>query len=257
MKVVLFCGGFGTRLREHSETIPKPLVDIGNRPIIWQLMKYYEHFGHTEFILCLGYQGHIIKQYFLKYDECISNDFVLSDGGRSIELFNRDIENWRITFVDTGLHANLGERLMAVRQHLEGDAVFLANYSDGLSTLHLPDHIEMFEQRQAVASFLAVRPSQSFSRVVVDQDNRVNAIEYISGSDVWINGGFFVFSQEIFDYMKPGEELVEEPFQRLIGEGRLFANQYQGFWGAVDTFKDKCRFDEMYAHGDTPWRVWD
>lgn len=256
MKVVLFCGGFGTRLREFSETIPKPLVDIGHRPVIWHLMKYYEHFGHKEFILCLGYRGHMIKEYFLKYDECLSNDFVMTAGGRSIELFNRDIEDWRITFVDTGLNANLGQRLMAVREHLAGEEVFLANYSDGLSSLPLAEHIERFRSSGAVASFVAVRPSQTFSRVSADATGRVTEIEYISGSDVWINGGFFVLSRAIFDYMAPGEELVEAPFQRLIAEGKLYAYKYEGFWAAIDTFKDKKRFDDMHAQGDTPWRLW-
>ena len=133
MKVVIFCGGLGTRLREYSETIPKPLVNIGERPIIWHLMKYYAHFGHKDFILCLGYRGDLIKNFFLNYNECDSNDFVLSESGRKIELFNEDTSDWRITFVDTGLKSNIGQRLKAVEKHLEGEEVFLANYTDGLS----------------------------------------------------------------------------------------------------------------------------
>ena len=120
MKVVLFCGGLGTRLREHSDTIPKPLVNIGYRPILWHLMRYYAHFGHKDFILCLGYRGDLIREYFLNYNECMSNDFVLSEGGRKIELLRSDIEDWRITFVDTGLHSNIGQRLLRVRQYLRG-----------------------------------------------------------------------------------------------------------------------------------------
>ena len=156
VKVVLFCGGFGTRLREYSETIPKPLVDVGHRPIIWHLMKYYEHHGHSDFILCLGYQGRMIKEYFLNYDECMSNDFVMTEGGKNVELYNRDIDNWRITFVDTGLNANLGERLLAVRKYLGDDEFFLANYSDGLSDLPLLDHIEMTQDRRALAGFVGI-----------------------------------------------------------------------------------------------------
>lgn len=256
MKVVLFCGGFGTRLREYSETIPKPLVDVGHRPIIWHLMKYYEHFGHKEFILCLGYQGQMIKEYFLNYNECLSNDFVLTEGGKKVELFNRDIDDWKITFVDTGLQSNLGQRLMLVREHLGDDEVFLANYSDGLSDLPMADHIQTTLDVGAVAGFAAVRPSQTYSRVLADDDGRVTSIDYISGSDVWINGGFFVLHKSIFDYMQPGEELVEKPFGRLIEEGKLYANRYQGFWGAIDTFKDKKRFDDLSARSETPWMVW-
>ena len=124
MKVVLFCGGLGTRLREHSDTIPKPLVNIGHRPILWHLMRYYAHYGHKDFILCLGYRGDLIREYFLNYNECISNDFVLSDGGKKIELLSRDLDDWRITFVDTGLQSNIGQRLLRVRKFLEGEDSF-------------------------------------------------------------------------------------------------------------------------------------
>jgi len=133
MKVVLFCGGLGTRLREYSETIPKPMANIGYRPILWHLMKYYAHFGHTEFILCLGYRGDLIKQYFLDYNECLSNDFELSGGGKHVRLYGRDIDQWKITFADTGLHSNIGQRLKAVQRYLGDDPIFLANYSDGLA----------------------------------------------------------------------------------------------------------------------------
>ena len=137
MKVVLFCGGLGTRLREHSDTIPKSLVNIGPRPIVWHLMRYYSHFGHKEFILSLGYRGDLIRQYFLDYQETMSNDFTLSDGGRKIELHSSDMDDWKITFVDTGLHSNIGERLSAVRSYVENEDIFLANYSDGLSNAPL------------------------------------------------------------------------------------------------------------------------
>ena len=133
MKVVLFCGGQGMRMREFSETIPKPMVPIGYRPIMWHLMRYYAHFGHKDFILCLGYRGDSIKEYFLNYKEWLSNDFVLSGGGADVQLLSSDIDDWRITFVDTGTHSNIGERLRAVRPHLEGEEIFLANYSDGLT----------------------------------------------------------------------------------------------------------------------------
>ena len=132
MKVVLFCGGLGMRMREYSEAVPKPLVPIGYRPILWHLMKYYAHYGHKDFILCLGYRADAVKNYFLEYNECITNDFVLSEGGKKIEMLNRDIHDWNITFVDTGLMSNIGQRLKAVEEHLHGEEMFLANYSDGL-----------------------------------------------------------------------------------------------------------------------------
>ena len=257
MKVVLFCGGMGMRLREFSEEIPKPMIKIGYRPILWHLMKYYAHFGHNDFILCLGYKADVIKEYFLNYNECLSNDFVMSGDRSNLSLLNRDIHDWRITFVDTGMTRNIGERLMAVREHLRGEEMFLANYSDNLTDLNLPDMIEDFRSRQqAVASFLCVRPSQSFHVVSLNGDSDVKCIQEVAYSDVWINGGYFILRQEIFDYLEPGDELVIQPFQRLIQEKRLNAYRYDKFWAAMDTFKEKQRFDDMYARGDAPWEVW-
>ncbi len=256
MKVVLFCGGYGTRLREFSETIPKPLVDIGYRPIIWHLMKYYAHFGHNEFILALGYRGDLIKEYFLKYDECVSNDFVLTESGKNIQLLNSDIDDWKVTFCDTGLNSNIGQRLLRVRHLLEDDEAFLANYSDGLSDLPLPEQLTSFQASPAVANFVCVRPSYSLSAVETNEDGIVTGINYMSDGDARINGGFMILRRDIFDYIDEGEELVEEPFGRLIQEGKLSGYKYDGFWAAMDTFKDKKNFDEMVADGTMPWCVW-
>ena len=256
MKVVLFCGGLGTRLREYSETIPKPMVTIGYRPIIWHLMKYYAHFGHTEFILCLGYRGDLIKKYFIEYDEWLSNDFRLAGGDGEIRLYNRDIADWKITFADTGLHSNIGQRLNAIRHYLEEDTVFLANYSDGLSDLPLDEYLERFHRTDKIASFVCVHPSQSFHTVSLSGDGLVDDIRHVGGVDLWINGGFFAFRREIFDYLKDGEELVEEPFHRLIGLQQLTAYRHEGFWACMDTLKDKQAFDDMNARGETPWQVW-
>ena len=256
MKVVLFCGGLGTRLREYSETVPKPMVNIGYRPILWHLMKYYAHYGHTEFILCLGYRGDLIKQYFIHYQEWLSNDFQITGRDRSVQLFGQDLADWKITFADTGLHANIGERLKAVEHYLGRDPVFLANYSDGLSDLPLGPYLDRFTQQDKVASFLCVRPSQSFHSVSFGRAGLVEDIRPVGTSELWINGGFFAFKREIFDYMKEGEDLVHEPFQRLIGVQQLTGYRYGGFWAAMDTFKDKQAFDDMAARGDTPWQVW-
>ena len=256
MKVVLFCGGMGTRLREHSDTIPKPLVNIGSRPILWHLMRYYAHHGHKDFILCLGYRGYMIREYFLKYSECMSNDFVMSGPDRQVELLNRDMDDWRITFVDTGLHANLGQRLMRVRKYLQGEELFLANYSDGLSDLALDAYIDEFKAHNALAGLVTVRPSQSFHAVHADPDGTVTELRSVADSDYWINGGFFCLRNEIFDYMRDGEELVEQPFRRLAEERRLWAKRYSGFWAAMDTFKDKIAFDRMDGRGECPWMLW-
>lgn len=256
MKVVLFCGGQGMRMREFSDHLPKPMVPIGYRPILWHLMRYYAHFGHTDFVLCLGYKGDVIKEYFMNYKEWLSNDFVLSEGGHRVELLNRDIDDWRITFVDTGPTANIGERLVAVRDHVAHEEVFLANYADGLTDLPLPTLIDHFRAHDKVAGFLCVRPSQTYHLVDMDENGEVRRIEESTRSDTWINGGFFVFKKEIFDYIHPGEELVYEPFERLMKFGQLTGYRYDGFWAGMDTFKDRQRLDELHTEGGAQWQVW-
>jgi glucose-1-phosphate cytidylyltransferase len=256
MKVVLFCGGLGMRLREYSETIPKPMVEIGYRPILWHVMKYYSHHGHKDFILCLGHRADVIKNYFLNYSECVSNDFVLLKGGKECQLLNRDIDDWTITFVDTGLASNIGQRLKAVEGHLEKEEVFFANYADGLTDLPLAKHTEHFLRSNKIASFVSVNPTQSFHVVSLRNEEEVAAIEHIGSSGIWINGGYFILKRDIFKYIRDGEELVVEPFQRLIEDHQLITYKYSGFWVAMDTFKDKQLLDEMYSRGDAPWEVW-
>ncbi len=255
MKVVLFCGGLGTRLGELTENIPKPLVKIGYRPILWNVMKYYAHYGHKDFILCLGYKADAIKDYFLNYKEYLSNDFTMTDGGKDIRLQRSDITDWKISFVDTGLRANIGQRLKAVEKYLEGEDTFLANYSDGLSAFPLPDLIDRFRKSGKVACFLCAKPSQSFHVVSLRQDHSVNSIQSVRKTDILINAGFFVFKKEIFNYMKPGEELVVEPFQRLIAESQIVGYRSDQFW-CMDTFKEHQELTDMYNQGNAPWEVW-
>lgn len=256
MKVVLFCGGLGMRLRDYAENVPKPMVPIGYRPILWHLMKYYAHYGHKDFILALGYRGDMIKHFFLNYEESVSNDFVLSEGGRRKELLSSDIHDWRITFVETGLKSNIGERLVGVRQHLEGEEMFLANYADGLTDLPLDAQIEDLERHDKVASFLCVKPNLSYHFVESSGDGAVRGFHDIVQSGLRVNGGFFVFRQAIFDYIQPGEDLVLEPFQRMIDADQLVAYDYDGFWLPMDTAKDKQRIDDLYESGNPPWHVW-
>jgi glucose-1-phosphate cytidylyltransferase len=259
LKVVLFCGGQGIRLRELSESIPKPMVRIGYRPILWHVMRYYAHFGHQDFICCLGYKADVIKEYFLRYNEALSNDFVLSGAGRDVQLLRSDMDDWRISFVDTGLRANLGQRLRAVQPHLAGEEIFLANYGDVLTDAPLDDLIEDFRRSDAIAAFVAVQPSSySFHIVRMRPGNGglVERIEDVRTSDTWINGGYFLFRQEIFDYIQPGEELVEAPFRRLIEIDKLLAFRYQGFWAPMDTLKDVQNLETMYEAGRPPWAVW-
>lgn len=254
MKVVLFCGGQGMRIREHSDSIPKPMVEIGYRPIVWHLMKYYAHFGHTDFILCLGWKADYIKQYFLNYNEWISNDFTLS--GDKIDLHGSDIQDWNITFVDTGQDTVVGERLRRVRPYLENEQRFFANYADGLCDANLNDIVMHHEKSSAVATCLCVKPTQSFHLVSSNAAGIAESITPVSQTDKWMNGGFFVLDQEIFEYMNEGEELACEPFSRLIARKKLACYNYHGFWGCMDTYKEKQMLDDMVARGETPWKLW-
>lgn len=257
MKVVLFCGGQGMRLRGgNSDPIPKPLVEVGSRPVLWHLMRYYAHYGHKDFILCLGYGGTAIKNYFLNYDERIHNDFVYAEGGHSIELLGKDIHDWRITFVDTGNNASIGERLRRVQAHLGKDEMFLANYADGLSDLNLTTYIDDFVATGKIATFLSVPAPHTFHIVHADGENYVQRLEHVSHSMVRINGGFFVLRRQIFDHLHKDEELVIEAFARLIPQRQLLAVPFDGFWQNMDTFKDKIQLDEMVAKGRGPWEAW-
>jgi glucose-1-phosphate cytidylyltransferase len=256
MKVVLFCGGLGTRLREYSDTVPKPLVNIGARPILWHVMRYYAHFGHKDFILCLGYRGDMIRDYFLNYNEAMTNDFVLSEGGKKVELLSSDIQDWRITFVDTGAHSNIGQRLWRVRQHVQNEEAFLANYADGLSDVPLNTLVDDFRRRKVLATFASVRSPASFHTVAAGDDGFVSSMGAMNHGDLWINGGYFVLSPKIFNFMNEGEELVEKPFARLIEQKLLTTYHHRGFWQSMDTFKDKIAFDRMEAQGECPWLFW-
>ncbi|MFL5755229.1 MAG: glucose-1-phosphate cytidylyltransferase [Chloroflexota bacterium] len=256
MKVVLFCGGEGLRLREHSDGLPKPMTRIGYRPILWHVMRYYAHYGHRDFVLCLGYRADAIKDYFLHYDEAISNDFVLTNGNR-VEHLRTDISDWRITFADTGARTLIGQRLLRVRRHLEGEEMFLATYGDCLTDAPLDEVIDAFRASGRVAAFLSVRAADyPFHLVEVNDRDAVTAVRDTADADLRINGGFFVLRREIFDYIGPGEELVDAPFRRLIAEGQLLAFRHDGFWAPMDTLRDVQRLEAAVEEGRPPWAVW-
>jgi glucose-1-phosphate cytidylyltransferase len=256
LKVVLFCGGRGLRIRDYADPVPKPMVPIGYRPIIWHVMRYYAHFGHRRFVLCLGHRADVIKDYFLRYNEALSNDFVMRGGGHDVELLSTDIHDWEITFVDTGIEASIGQRLRAVRNHLEDEELFLANYGDGLTDAPLDRLLSDFAGREKIGGFLAVRPPYSYDFVSLSDDGLVTAIEGARKTGIWINGGYFMFRREIFDYIESGEELVREPFARLIAEEELVACPYQGFWAPMDTLKDHQELEALFHSGNPPWALW-
>jgi glucose-1-phosphate cytidylyltransferase len=253
MKVVIFCGGLGVRMGEETQKIPKPMIMVGSRPILWHIMKWYASWGHDDFVLCLGYKAESVKEYFLSYKEALSNDFILSNGGHDVELMNSDISNWRVAFVDTGMQSTIAERLLHVAPYLEDDEFFLATYGDGLTDAPLPDMIDRLRESGKVGLFISVKPMFNAHVVKADESGVVTSVEDIQQADVRINGGYFVFRREILDYVNPGEELVVEPFKRLIAEGELIAYRYDGFWEPMDTIKDKQRLDALANTGRAPW----
>ncbi len=256
MKVVLFCGGEGFQLPDQAEAVPKPMTTIGYRPILWHVMRYYAHWGVKDFLLCLGYKGNVVKDYFLRYNEALSNDFVLSRGGAKIELLGSDIHDWDITFVDTGLNSNVGERLKAVEPYLRDEKVFCVNYGDLLTDAPLLELVSDFERANKVAAFLSVPPHYSFHVVSHAADGLVTAIQDVHQADLWINGGYFIFRNEIFDFIHEGEDLVEQPFTRLIAADQLISYRYKGFWAALDTLKDLQTLQSLHDSQCPPWALW-
>ena len=216
MKVVLFCGGLGMRMRDGVSTAPKPMAMVGERPLLWHVMRYYAHYGHTDFVLCLGYGAAAVKDFFLNYDETRSNDFVIENGARDVKLFSTDISDWRITLVDTGLNSAIGERLRRVRRFVDGEEMFMANYADVLTTAPLPDVIERFEASSAVASLLAVPPQSSHHVVDIGEDGIITQVTPMQDLRQWENGGYFVLRPEIFDHLYEGEDLVEDALMRRL-----------------------------------------
>lgn len=254
MKTVLFCGGLGTRIKEYSEHIPKPMVPIGSEPILMHLMRYYSDYGHRDFILCLGYKAGVIKDHFLNLRQTMGADCIVSDFGKKVEVLGEEPPDWRVTLLDTGVWRNIGERLLAVKEHVRDEEMFLANYSDGLTDAPLPDMIEYFKKSGKIGCFIAVRPPFNFHLVEFAADGGVQRLRSNRESDIWINGGFFIFRNEIFDHIREGEELVLEPFERLIKANELVAYKYEGFWRAMDTLRDRQALEEMVERGEIPWR---
>lgn len=256
MKVVLFCGGLGMRMREGTNDAPKPMAMIGDRPLLWHVMRYYAHFGHTDFILCLGYGARAVKEYFLRYDETLTNDFTLSRGGADVQMFATDISDWNITFIDTGRNTTIGERLMRVRKYLEEEPMFLANYADTLTDAPLPENVARFSDSDAVASMLAVPPVSSHHVVELDGVGLVTGVRDFGELMQWENGGYFILRPKIFDFLRVGEDMVPHAFNRLVADQLLFAQPYKGFWRAVDTFKDRAEMELLYEGNRCPWMVW-
>jgi glucose-1-phosphate cytidylyltransferase len=262
MKTVILCGGRGTRLGEHGVNIPKALIEIGGRPVLWHLMKIYANHGMNDFVLCLGYLGDAIKRYFLEH-HWLYTDFTLEMGrGGNYQLRKHDLidEDWRITFADTGLDTNTGGRLKRVEHYVKhgmrDEETFCVTYGDGLANIDLSALIEFHHQHGRIATLTAVHPRSSFGFLKLDDDGVVTEFEEKPVINDWINGGFFVFNRKIFDYLDDDCVLEREPFARLARERQLIAYQHTGFWKCLDTYKDNLEFNQLWDQGKAEWQVW-
>lgn len=255
MKVVLFCGGYGMRMRDGASDLPKPMHPVGPRPLIWHVMRYYAHFGHRDFVLCLGYGAHHIKNYFLHYDETESNDFVLHQG--EVELMGSDIGDWNITFVHTGLDSPIGERLRRVRALVQDEEMFHANYADVLTDAPLDRMVEQFAGTDALGQLMAVPPQSAFHCVDVTDDGRLDSISTLQEMPLWENGGYLMFRPEIFDYLEKDCDLIGDVCAPLARKGRMSAYRHRGFWQPADTVKERNALEAAYQGGTRPWMLWE
>jgi glucose-1-phosphate cytidylyltransferase len=256
LKVILFCGGLGLRMRDGSTTALKPMVTVGDRPLLWHIMRYFAHFGATDFILCLGHGAEAVEKYFARYGENLAGDFRLDADG-TMRMLTQSEPGWSITFVDTGLDSSIGERLARVRSYVEDEEMFLVNYSDTLTDVHLPDVVERFRRSTAVASLLAVPLTSTHHVVDVADDGTVRGFRSVRELNQWENGGYFVMRPAVFEHLRTGQDLVPHALDRVAATGGLLAYPYSGFWRAVDTHKDRLELEQMYRDQNCPWMVWD
>ena len=257
MKVVILCGGQGTRLREETEFRPKPLVDVGQRPILWHIMKLYAYHGFRDFVLCLGYRGNMIKEYFLNY-EAMNNDFTICLGAQH-HLSYHDThteQDFHVTLADTGLETMTGGRIKRVERFVE-DETFMVTYGDGLADVNIRSLLAFHRQHGKLATVTAVRPISRFGVLDVDDAGRVQRFSEKPTLDGWASAGFFVFNRRVFDYLKGDECILErEPLERLAGENHLMVFRHEGFFFAMDTYREYQILNDLWKNGQAPWKLW-
>ena len=258
MTVVILCGGKGTRLKEKTEEVPKVLVEIGGRPILWHIMKMYSAFGFNDFILCLGHLGHRVKESLIEESGWRLGDCRLQVGSpNGPKLTRLDApEPWDIVFADTGLETNTGGRIKKIQKYIREED-FMVTYGDGLSDVDLGELAAFHRRHKKIATVTSVNPASTFGMMTVERDGRVSAFQEKPRLGSWINGGFFVFRRAVFDYLEETSVLEREPLQRLAGEGELYAHRHEGFWACMDTYKDTVHLNQMWEAGTAKWRVWD
>ena len=256
MKAVILAGGLGTRLREETEFRPKPMVEIGGRPILWHIMKILSTQGINEFIICLGYKGDQIKDFFLNY-EARTNDITVKIGSNesTIQHFSNNSENWSVTLVDTGISTLTGARLFQINKFVGTDR-FLCTYGDGLANLQVNELISFHKSHGKLATITAVRPVSRFGSMQIDKNDLVTEFIEKPRVEKWVNGGFFIFEPEIFNYLDPLTSLEKEPLEKLVRKGELKSFKHEGFWQPMDTYRESKELNELWEKNQAPWKVW-
>ncbi|EWM55875.1 glucose-1-phosphate cytidylyltransferase [Streptococcus thermophilus] len=257
MKVVILAGGFGTRISEESYLIPKPMIEIGEKPILWHIMKYYSSFGHNEFIICCGYKQYVIKEFFADYYLHMSDVTFDFSAENEMEVHNNNTEPWKVTLIDTGLNTMTGGRIKRVKEYI-GNEPFLLTYGDGVSNVDINELVEFHKSNGKIATITAIQPGGRFGMLDIDENEQINSFKEKSKEDGgWINGGFMVLNPEIIEFIDGDNTVFErEPLEKVANEGQLNAFRHQGFWQCMDTMRDKELLENLWSKGDAPWKAW-
>lgn len=257
MKAVILAGGLGTRLSEATNAIPKPMVEIGGKPILWHIMKTYSHYGINEFIICCGYKGYIIKEYFANYFRH-NNDLTIDLENNNIEVLDHHSEPWKVTLIDTGLNTMTGGRIKRIQKYV-GNEPFLLTYGDGVADLNILETIALHKKSGKLLTVTAYKPSGKFGALDIAPDGKVNSfMEKPAGDGNWINAGYFICEPQVFDYLTEGDNTIFErvPVENIAKKGMMNAYKHRGFWKPMDTLRDNIELNEMWDKGEAPWKVW-
>lgn len=255
MKAVILAGGYGTRISEETHLKPKPMIEIGGKPILWHIMKTYASYGINEFVICCGYKGYMVKEYFANYFLHMS-DVTFDMKNNSMEVHHKFVEPWKVTLVDTGLDTMTGGRLKRIKEYVD-DGTFCFTYGDGLSDIDISKLISFHKNQKTLATAIAVQPPGRFGILDIQKEKITNFTEKPAGDGSWINGGFFVLEPQVFDYLKDDKSIWEkEPLKKLAKDNQLSAYKHNGFWQPLDTLRDKNLLEEMWAAGKAPWKRW-
>ncbi len=256
MKVLILAGGFGTRISEESDIKPKPMIDIGGKPILWHIMKHYSSYGFNEFVILLGYKSYVIKEYFANY-YLHNSDVTIDTANQTMEIHNNYSENWKITLLDTGLHTMTGGRVKRAKDFI-GNQPFMLTYGDGVSDVNLKELLEFHKSHGNKITMTSIQPEGRFGALKIEGDNKISSfLEKPKGDGAWINGGFFVCEPSVLNYIQNDETIFErEPLERLAQEGELYSFKHEGFWKCMDTLRDKNQLNEMWDNGKAKWKSW-